>query len=59
MSEGHSAKVDWIIANAISEQARGDPKRWPPISLPLWRWPGTAPLQQQRTPLSGLSHSTR
>ena len=25
MSEGHSANVEWIIANAINEQARGDP----------------------------------
>jgi hypothetical protein len=25
MSEGHSANVEWIIANAINEQARGGP----------------------------------
>jgi hypothetical protein len=25
MSEDHSANVEWIIANAINEQARGDP----------------------------------
>jgi hypothetical protein len=25
MSEGHSANVEWIIANEINEQARGDP----------------------------------
>ena len=25
MSEGHSANVEWIIASAINEQARGDP----------------------------------
>jgi len=25
MSEGHSANVEWIIANVINEQARGDP----------------------------------
>jgi hypothetical protein len=25
MSEGHSANVEGIIANAINEQARGDP----------------------------------
>jgi hypothetical protein len=25
MSEGHSANVEWIIANAINEQAHGDP----------------------------------
>ncbi len=25
MSEGHSANVEWIIANTINEQARGDP----------------------------------
>jgi hypothetical protein len=25
MSEGHNANVEWIIANAINEQARGDP----------------------------------
>ena len=25
MSKGHSANVEWIIANVINEQARGDP----------------------------------
>src|SRR2546421_7709821 len=25
MSEGRNANVEWIIANAINEQARGDP----------------------------------
>jgi len=30
MSEGHSANVEWIIANAINEQARGDPNALAP-----------------------------
>src|SRR5882762_4730427 len=34
------------------------PTRWPPISSPRWKRPDTASLQQRRTPLSGLSHST-
>ena len=30
MSEDHSANVEWIIANAINEQARGDPNALAP-----------------------------
>ena len=30
MSDGHSANVEWIIANAINEQARGDPSALAP-----------------------------
>jgi len=50
--------VELIIANAISELARGDPDALAPHTWPLWRRPDTASLQERRMPLSVLSHLT-
>ena len=50
--------VEWIVANAINEQERGDPDALAADITPLWGRLDTASLQQQRTRLSVLSHTT-
>jgi len=50
--------VEWIIANAINEQARGDPDALATHIMAALGKAGYRIIQQQRTPLSALSHST-
>ena len=48
--------VEWIIANAINEQARGNPEALASDIIAALEKAGIASLQ--RTPPSGLNHST-